>query len=298
LCFKKKLYFYAIDYIYKSFIFKPLIMKTKLLSLIVTMVLGTGITHAQKTWDFGNDHTTWPNGSGYPTGTVIDNLGLYGSAPGAESPITNFGTITSNNATFADGYTATSRFQLNGAGFSGTTPLAAPTQRFLYFDVSGSCTVKVWFKTGSNGATRTVYVSDGTTILGSGTSNSGTNNDFVIFTATYTGGPKQLYVYGGAANNLYKMQVSGASVSGPGPVALSSEEFKAASSLKVFANQKQVSVANVTSATQVDVYSLTGALVKSFNTNSDVSFDLASTGLYIVNLTSAGGQKSVKVLVE
>lgn len=272
-------------------------MKTKLLSF-AAMLLFAGASHAQKTWDFGNDHTTWPLGTGYATNTVVDNLGMYGSSPEAETQITNFGAITTNTATFPDGYTATYRFQMNGAGYSGGTPLAMPSQRFLHFDVSGNCTVKVWFKTGSNGSTRSVHVSDGTTILGTGTSNSGSNADFVTFTAPYTGPATKLYIYGSAANNLYKVQVTGATVSGPVPVVMANEQFTALQSVKVFAAQKTVNVANITEATKIDVYSLTGALVKSSQADTDTSFELPATGLYIVNLTSGEARKSVKVVVQ
>lgn len=273
-------------------------MKTKLLSSFAAIMLFAGVAHAQKTWDFGNDHTTWPLGSGYATNTVVDNLGMYGSAPDAETQITNFGAITTNNATFPDGFTATYRFQMNGAGYSGTTPLAMPSQRFVHFDVSGNCTVKVWFKTGSNGATRTVYVSDGINIVGSGTSNSGSNADFVTFTATYTGPATKLYVYGSAANNLYKMQVTGATVSGPVPVVMANEQFTALQSVKVYGAKMQVNIANVTEATRIDVYSLTGALVKSVDTDNDTSFELPTAGLYIINLTSGESRKSVKVVLQ
>lgn len=273
-------------------------MKTKLLSSIAAIVLFAAAAQAQKTWDFGNDHTTWPLGTGYASHTVVDNLGMYANDPESENPITNFGAITTNSATFPDGFTATYRFQMNGAGYSGSTPLTMPTQRFLHFDVSGSCTVKIWFKTGSNGAQRTIYVSDGTNIIGSATTNSGSNNDFAIVTAAYTGPAAKLFVYGSAANNLYKMQVIGATVSGPTPLVMGNDDFSALESLKVFAHQKQVNIANVTSPVKVDVYSLTGALVKTVNTDSDTSFELSATGLYIVNLTSGEGRKSVKVVVQ
>jgi hypothetical protein len=43
---------------------------------------------------------------------------------------------------------------------------------------------------------------------------------------------------------------------------------------------------------------MTGALVKSFTTSSDTDFELLNSGLYIVNVNSNEGQKSVKVLVK
>lgn len=272
-------------------------MKTKLLSIALAMGLFATALNAQtKTWDFGNDHTTWPLGSGITSNTVVvDNLGLYANAPDAETQISNFGAVTSSNASFPDGFTGSYRLQLNGAGYTGGTFLSTPTQRFLYFNVSGACTVKVWFKTGSNGATRTVYVTDGTTTIGSASTNDGTNNDFAIITASYTGAAGRLYVYGGAACNLYKMEVTGATVSTP---VMSTNNFKEGSLAKVFSNGKQVYVSNVLTSTQVDVYSMTGALVKTMKTEADTNFDFLNSGLYIVNLTSAGGRKSFKVAVQ
>jgi hypothetical protein len=272
-------------------------MKTKLLSLTLALVLFSSITNAQtKVWDFGNDHTTWPLSSGTGVSeTAIDNLGLFANSSTATSPITNFAAITSSNATFPDTYMGTTRLQLNGAGFAGGVFSAMPTQRFVYFNVTGSCTVKVWFKTGSNGATRTVYVTNGTATLGSATTNSGSNGDFGIITATYTGGADQLYVYADAASNLYKIEVTGTTVVSP---VAGINDFQSGSAVKVYANGKQISVADVTSATQVDVYTITGALVKSVKTEANTTIELMTSGVYIVNVKSAEGQKSVKVLIK
>lgn len=271
-------------------------MRTKLLSLFATAMLATGVANAQKTWDFGNDHTTWPLASGYPNNTVVDNLGMYANDSGS---ITNFGATTTNNATFSDGYTATYRFQTNGAGFTSSTGFVnTPVQRFVHFDVSGNCTIKVWFRSGSSSSARTCYVTDGAATLGSVTTTTETGGDYGIVTAANTGGPKKIYVFGDQSINIYKIQVIGATVASPAPIVLGTEKFAAVDAIKVFSSQKQVSVANVTEATRVDVYSLTGALVKSFVTESDTNFDLSATGLYIVNLTTGQGRRSVKVLVQ
>lgn len=276
-------------------------MKTKLLSLLFTMVLYTGITTAQtKTWDFSNT-AVWPlaaNSVGPGAQTIIDNLGLYSSAAGSTSP-TNFGAINPSGATFSDGFVGTNRFQMGGAGNTSTTGLLPmPVQRFLFFDVSGPCTVKVWFKTGSSGTVRNLWVTDGTNYVGQGTSNSGGNDDLVILTANYTGGAGKLYIYCGITNgnsescNLYKVSVTGATVN----TTLSSNEFQA-STVNVFSNGKQVNVTNVVSTTQVEIYSITGALVKSFSTDVDVVVNDLTAGFYVVNVNSNEGKKAVKVTV-
>lgn len=273
-------------------------MKTKLFLSILTLVLTTGISNAQtKVWDFGNDRTNWPVSTGTGVNqTSIDNLGLFANAEGAPTSITNFGAITAANATFPDTYVGTHRFQLNGAGFPSGAFSNMPSQRFAYFNVSGPCTVKVWFKTGSNSATRTVYVTNGTATLGSAATNSGTNTDFAIITAAYTGGVGQLYVYADAACNLYKIEVTGTTVTPP--VALSVSDYKLGSLVKVHAAGKQVYVSNVISTTEVNMYSMTGALLKTLKTAANTSFDVSTTGVYIVNVKSAEGQKSVKVAVQ
>lgn len=273
-------------------------MKKILLLLTFTALSSTTIVSAQtKTWDFGNDSATWPEtGSGVGTignntQAVIDNLGLYSNGPESENQITNFGAVTSNNASFPDGFTATRRFQMNGGG-GVTAPVYMPVQRYLFFDVSGSCTVKVWFRPGSNGSQRTIFVTDGTSLIGSGTSNSGENTDFTIVTAAYTGSAARLYVYGDQANNLFKMEVTGATVS----TTLGLNDLNALTTNVIAAGSK-VFLQNVISSTEVNVYNMTGALVRNFTTSTDLDFEL-NQGLYIVNVKSDQGEKSVKVIMQ
>lgn len=263
-------------------------MRKKLLSVVLPILFFGTIVNAQtKIWDFGNDTTTWPLSSGIGNDPmVVDNLGLF--------PIptnTNFGAVTANNLTFGDGFSATQRFQMNGGGYPAGEFQPMPTQRYLFFGVSGACTVKVWFRTGSNGAVRTLYVSDGTQAVGSATTNANGNGDFPILTANYTGGATTLYIYGDLATNLYKVEVTGATVE----TTLSLDNLDKFTT-NVFGAGNQVYVQNVVSNTEVRVYGITGALVKSFNTTSDVNFEL-NKGLYIVNVKSEEGEKSVKVLM-
>lgn len=58
----------------------------------------------------------------------------------------------------------------------------------------------------------------------------------------------------------------------------------------------RVIVSNVQLETEIKIYSITGALVKTINTNEDLEFNL-NTGLWLANVTTAEGQKSVKLLV-
>ena len=271
----------------------PLIMKKTLLLFILTTMLSASINAQTKVWDFGTDTTFWPlNATGEPINSIKDNLGLL---PGPA--ITNFGIVEANAASFpfdatSLAYTATKRFKMNGGGFESTaTNQIMPTKRSVYFAANGSGTVKVWYKNGGSG-TRTLFVTNGTSVIAS---NPYTNStDALMFTATYTNVVGNIYLFADQSVNLYKIEVTGPL--GTTDV-LSTNNFQQDSSVSVFSNGKQVSVANVTSETQVNVYSMTGALVKSVATVSDINFELNS-GFYIVNVKSAEGQKSVKVVVK
>jgi len=278
-------------------------MKKTLLYLIIPMLFAASTINAQTTvWDFGNSTSSingaaavaaWPLTAGIgSTEMVVDKLGLF--------PITtntNFGAVTASAASFTDGYTAVNRFQMNGGG-GGTAGNLLPTQRYLYFTVSGACTVKVWFKTGSNGTVRTVFCTNGTTLLGSGTANSGANGDLVIFTATISAvqaAVGKIYIYGDTtSNNIYKIEVAGANVTTP---ALSNKSFQKELDITVYAKQNKIFLSNLKSKTDVNVYNVLGALVKTAQLDSDTSLDINS-GVYIVNAKSDEGEKSVKVIVQ
>jgi hypothetical protein len=273
-------------------------MKKKLLLLILPAFMAVSSINAQtKVWDFGNDATTWPTTAagvgtiGANTSSIIDMLGLFSNGPESENQIVNFGAVNSNNSSFPDGYTATRRFQMNGGGGAAAGTFL-PVQRYLFFDVTGSCTVKVWFRPGSNGAQRTIFVTNGTASSGSATSNTGDFTDFTIVTANYSGPAARLYIYGDTACNLFKIEVTGATVN---TGTMSSDAFQQ-NNVNVFGNGQMMHIFNVTSSTEVNVYSLTGALVKSFTTSSDVNLQL-NQGFYIVKLRSQEGDKTVKVIL-
>lgn len=264
---------------------------SKKLFYVLILVLITNFGFSQtKTWDFGNDASTWPLSAGIGNDPmVVDNLGLF--------PIptnTNFGAITSNNLTFEDGYSATRRFQMNGGGYPSGEFSTMPTQRYLFFGVSGSCTVKVWFRTGSNGTQRTLHFTNGSSVLGEITTNANGNGDFPIFTGTYTGGAATLYLYGSLALNLYKIEVTGATVS----TSLSEIGQSLLDEVQVISNYKEVSLYNVKENLNVNVYDIKGSLIKSFNTNNDISFNLDNTGVYFIKMNADSGSKTEKVLVK
>jgi hypothetical protein len=251
-------------------------MKKKLL-LILPMVLFTLVSNAQNhVWDFGNDTTNWPVNSGYnsndPSTTTIDGLTLIsgGSAVGAISASAN---------SFSDGFTS-----VNMMSVASATGAPAPTKRGLSFPVTGPCTVSLWVFTSSTN--RVASISDGTNVLASWTSTPPSPYK-TILTATYTGGPGTIYVYTNNTMNFAKLSVSSS---------LGVNDIKADQSAIFYTNGNQVFVSNVKSRTTVSIYAITGALVKTIETSNDTSFELGS-GLWIANVKSEEGNKSVKLVV-
>lgn len=271
-------------------------MKRKLLYLTTIVLFSAFSMNAQTTiWDLGNNSSTlnggtpvttdWPTGDPFLVQTVKSNLVIF---PGTATTYGNIVAQPATNPFPSDGYTFINRFQTGGSSVAASGD-ALPTSRYNYFNVSGACTVKVWFRGGNSSQTRSMFVSDGTTIYGSA---AAVNGAYVIFTANVTAAGK-IYVYGDAGNNLYKIEVTGATVNTP---ALSTDSFQTESSVVVYANDSKINLSNVRSATKVSVYNVLGSLVKSIETSEDTSLDI-NNGLYIVKAQSAEGIKSVKVLV-
>ena len=262
-------------------------------TLILSMLFGSfflNLFNAQsKIWDFGNS-TAWPVSSGYSTDTLLDNLAMI---PG--SNVTNLGAVEANNATFLDGYTATKRFKLNGGSWdTGATSFVMPTKRYLYFAVTGACTVKVWFKTGGSG-TRTLYVTNGNSVIGSlaGTSSS----DPLFLTANYAGGAGNIYIGADQSVNICKIEVSNSiGVTTLSTLSTQDHTRKMHATVHTVGNSILVSKLNGKN-TEVKIYSSAGNLVKTANSDTELNFSLQS-GFYIVHLKSAEGEKSVKVILK
>ena len=237
------------------------------------------------TWDFSNDAATWPINSGIGTSPIVKaGLGLNPIATNS-----NFGAITSSSqVTFSDGYVGTgNRFQTNGGG-AATSGTYHPTQRYFFIETNGPATVKAWYKSGSAGAARTAYVSNGNTTLyaSAATSASATPADTAILTANIpTAGT--FYIYTDAAINFYKIEVTGAAVvTTLSSNTLATSEAANKNSTLVFAQGNTVHISKVKENAQVEVYNMNGALVKTLNTKADTSFELQNKGVYIVNVKS------------
>jgi hypothetical protein len=262
-------------------------MKKKLLVLMVTVLSSVTYVNAQKVWNFSDDTTTWTTSTvGYSANTVKDNLGIY---PGVTITSPTIGGIIPNVLAFSDGFNASRYFRMGQASvFSGNLP----SERYLYFAPTGAGTIKIWFSSGGSGS-RSVKVTDGTNSIGEASSANSTTA--TILTASYTQTSGNIYIYSSAGTgvNIYKIEITGAL----GTTTLGTDDFKTDVSSNVYSNGKQVFVSNVKSSTAIEVYSITAALVKSLQTDSDTSFSLNS-GLYVVKVKSADGEKTVKLLLE
>lgn len=277
-------------------------MKQKLLLLILPMLLFTALVTAQtKTWDFGGDPTytsadqiaTWPIAAfnaAEATTVEKDKLFLVGDSSGDKfGQIENGGGATWDAGT-ADEYTSVNRFKFNG----GSAPVDnLPAYSYLYIPVTGAVDVKIWFRSGNNSDTeRILYISDGTTLLNSHQA-VGTGDPQTI-TSSYTGTGGNIYVYNSNSFNLYKIVVTGP---GASDLVLSANDFRSPVSTNIKAIGDRIYVSDVKMSTEVKIYSITGALVKSFTTNNDTDFEF-KTGLYIATVKTIEGQKSVKLLTQ
>lgn len=256
-------------------------MRKKLFSLLTALLVSSAFVSAQTTtWNFSD--AAWPVSSGYAAPTVVNNLGFI------TGTTTTMGAIEANNATI-DGISFTQRLKFNGGSYaSGTTDFSMPTQRAMYFDVKGNSTITIWYKN-AGGGNRTLYVTNGTSVIKSFLYTDSTVGQ--VATATYTGAAGRIYIAADQAMNVY--QITATNV---GTTTLATAVVTKSTS-NVFANGDQVFVNNLKSATQIDVYTANGSLVKSLNAKSDTSFKLNS-GFYIVNLKSENGSSSKKVLVK
>ncbi|SFH85676.1 T9SS type A sorting domain-containing protein [Halpernia frigidisoli] len=283
-------------------------MKKNLFSLFFAVVSAISV-HAQTTvnsnttWDFGNAAVwTAPPFAGVTSSTTataiesyVNNLG-FGSAISASTGL--MGAVASSTTSgWVDNYTAGFRMQMNGG--SGGFASGKPTSRYLFFPVSVpanyNCNVKVWFKSGSTGTTvRTLYASDGTTTnsisKAAPTGNTSTTGGEILSYDYPTNGSGTIYIYADTSIYLYKMVVTFSPT-------LGTSDSANKNAVKIFSTNSQVSVSNITDRSDVKIYSMNGGLVKSLTTNSNIDVNV-KPGIYIVNVNSAKGNKSVKVSVK
>jgi len=275
-------------------------MKKKLLYLTSIVLFSAVSVNAQsKIWDIAQFSTQT---AAVTVDQVVDNLGMV---PG--SGVTTFGVVATSATTFAaspDAFSGTYTLKAGGSGFPSTVTSAdilsptanfMPTQRFLFFAVTGPCTVKVWFKTSSAPNSRSAVLTNGVDFKASlATTATGE------LVANYTGGAGNLYLFSDVGANYYKIEVIASGTTGIGTTTLASlatKNFQKESDVVVYANDGKINLSNIKSSTKVEVYNVLGALVKSAQADADTSLDIYS-GVYIVKAQSADGQKTVKVIVQ
>lgn len=262
-------------------------MKKILSSLAVFMLFIGSLLNAQTT-TFNFSGTEWPVSAGYSTNTVQNNLGFIANT-GASANLV--GAVEGNTSTFSDGAMFTQRLKLNGGSYvSGTTDFSQPTQRSLFVNVLGNSTIKIWYKNGGSG-TRTVYVTNGSAVITSFPYTDSTVGQIV--TVNYTGPATKIFIAGDQSINFYQITATNVGVT---QTLATSESVKSAT--KVFSSGNQVYLSKVEGNSSVEVYSTSGALVKSLNTKSDTSFTLNNKGIYIVTVKSEKGSVSQKVLIK
>jgi exo-poly-alpha-galacturonosidase len=76
---------------------------------------------------------------------------------------------------------------------------------------------------------------------------------------------------------------------------LGTNKYNAVTAVTAYGHKNSIVVSNVKSNTNVFVYALNGALVKSFNTDTDANINMTA-GIWIVVVKAAEGQKSVKLM--
>ena len=257
-------------------------MKTKLLLFFLPLILFSVTLQAQnKVWDFGNDVTNFPVAAGFTDTQVRDGLTLVGGG-------STYATVEANASTWTggpgDGYTSINRLKSEG---SSSPASGLPTRRYMQFSVTGSVAIKLWFRFSGTGVPRSVEVTDATGAVIMRLDSPG-NTDTQYLEANYTGAAGNIFVFtNNNAVNFYKLETSN--------TLLGLENNTSPVTTNVHASGNKIYISNVKTSSEVNIYSITGALVKSIKTKNNTDFTINS-GLYIATIKTNEGQKSVKLV--
>lgn len=260
-------------------------MKKLLFSLMFAGI--SAVTLNAQVWDLA-DTTTFPDAS-IVVPTTINGLKFSGASGSSAFA------ITSNSVTFGDNFAATKRFQFGGNSYSGSSSPAVgsqtmPTKKWVEVAVPTNSVLKIWAR---GGGARNVLISDNTgTVLSSTAFAGNTTADIAVISYTYAGSAPYLIISSGVGDNyIYKIEVSA------GTLAVSG--FKSGIKATAFSAGNTIHVRDLESKnTHINVYSANGTLVKTTETSTDTSFDIGAKGVYIVNVKSDAGEKSVKVMIK
>jgi len=224
-----------------------IIMKKTLLLSAMAFIVILGANAQTTIWNLGGDQTVATNGS---TAWLVSaglalGVGNPATAPGGVETFNGLtistglvsststspcgivsASVKSFTSTGGTAYTFANRFLLNGSGYpsaaaTDVTPLVnMPTARYGSFQVNGNCTIYMIGMTGSNASSRKMFVTDGTTYIGSvdfpgQVSGTPPLNDGTV---TYTGPATTLYLFGNSSVALYYLSATNVLIAGVNPV--------------------------------------------------------------------------------
>lgn len=297
-------------------------MKQKLLLIILTLTLFAAVLQAQiNVIDFGAHQL----GSGYTN--LVDEAAINSTIySGAVTPGTtgNFiqntftvGGSNPYNITWIGGTGTSDRLYSNNTGLAVYSASAqAPDPIFSDYDAAkigyiqpngtGNTARRHWQVTIPDGETVTFMIvspagSTSTALqLSDDDGANWSNFTDVTFIADKTyafkisnsSGSQKTYRWYDGVNKVRLFRVYFADVS---DAILGINNFKSPVSTNIKAVGNRIYVSNVKTSTEVNIYTITGALVKSLKTNTDTDFSFKS-GLYIATVKTEEGQKAVKLL--
>lgn len=287
-------------------------MKKNLLYLASIVLFSATSVNAQTTWSFSTAATTVGTISSNNSATIAPdpantattkkwgptyNAGAAATIIATGFPNLEFGWKNSSTTAYNIQFLDAGYFQANGKDvFITIKGCTAGENIAVQYSAKGATAVTASdiANPGAAGASASVVTAfptnctvNTTTTTGSDLS-SATTTEIRVVNLTVTANGNVNLIAGTPAFRIYKIVKGGT---------LGTNSFSKESDVTVYSKDKKILFSNIKSSTQVDVYDLTGAVVKSAKTDNDSSLDLNS-GIYIVKLKSAEGEKSVKVIVQ
>lgn len=255
-----------------------------------------GINAQTNSWDFG-DNTVWGPGAADTNYQTINYTFDYNGLKFIEGSSAFSGFNTSSLTAIGD-YVPKQRLAFGGNSFGGSSNPAAgtsgssalPTRRYIEVAVTGNSKITLW---GRGGGARSLVVVNKTTSTVLANFAFASSTDAQKFEYNYTGGANTIIIASGAGDNsLYKIEVANTETMAVAGV-------KSCMKASAHSSNNTIYISNLEAkSTSVNVYSANGTLVKSLKTSADVNFDINTKGVYVVNLKSEAGEKSVKVMIK
>jgi hypothetical protein len=289
-------------------------MKKTLLYLILPMLFAATSVNAQiKVWDFGG--ATVEDFGGYTFQNMINitNVGgvdvipqnaWYAVGTTAGATAVNLPAaidITTGLLRWTGGVNSDRLRVLNTAITRWDTGASAGTGNYsyltgrIYVNSAGATSRGLWVTLTAGQEITLIARADadgGTLNFGTETASLNLAMTEYHFTATTAG---EYQIFGSVGKpSFYRLYLG--NVTTP-TTNLATKSFQKELDITVYAKQNKIFLSNLKSKTQVNVYNVLGALVKTAQVDSDSSLDINS-GVYIVNAKSADGEKSVKVIVQ